>query len=73
MALDAEAPQLFVTVSEDLVSRGISAAALVKVALEPLGGRGGGRPEMAQGMGTKREAIGAALGAIADTLRSTGH
>jgi alanyl-tRNA synthetase len=72
VAFEAEAPQLFVTVSQDLVSRGISAAALVKIALEPLGGRGGGRPEMAQGMGTKREAIGAALAAIADTLRSTG-
>jgi alanyl-tRNA synthetase len=72
VAFDAEAPQLFVTVSQDLLSRGISAGELVKVAMKPMAGRGGGRPEMAQGMATKREAIGAALAAIADTLRSVG-
>ena len=72
LAFDAEAPQIFVTVSQDLVGRGISAGELVKVAMKPMQGRGGGRPEMAQGMGTKREAIGAALAAIADTLRSIG-
>ncbi|HEY5488027.1 MAG TPA: alanine--tRNA ligase [Candidatus Limnocylindrales bacterium] len=73
VAFDAEAPQLFVTVSQDLLSRGISAGELVKVAMKPMAGRGGGRPEMAQGMATKREAIGAALAAIADTLRSVGN
>jgi len=72
LAFDAEAPQIFVTVSQDLVGRGISAGELVKVAMKPMEGRGGGRPEMAQGMGTKRESIGAALAAIADTLRSIG-
>jgi alanyl-tRNA synthetase len=70
LAFDAETPQIFVTVSQDLVGRGISAGELVKVAMKPMQGRGGGRPEMAQGMGTKRESIGAALAAIADTLRS---
>jgi alanyl-tRNA synthetase len=73
LAFDAEAPQIFVTVSQDLVGRGISAGELVKVAMKPMEGRGGGRPEMAQGMGTKRESIGAALAAIADTLRSIGN
>jgi len=72
LAFDAEAPQIFVTVSPDLVSRGISAGDLVKAAMVPMAGRGGGRPEMAQGMGTKRDGIAAAMAAIADTLRTAG-
>jgi alanyl-tRNA synthetase len=72
LAYDAEAPQIFVTVSPDLVSRGISAGELVKVAMGPMAGRGGGRPEMAQGMGTDRNGIPAAMSAIADTLRAAG-
>jgi alanyl-tRNA synthetase len=72
LAFDAEAPQLFVTVSQDLVERGISAGELVKVAMMPMSGRGGGRPEMAQGMGTRRDGIPAALAAIADTLGNSG-
>ena len=72
VAWDVDAPQIFVTVSPDLVERGISAGALVKVAMEHLEGRGGGRPEMAQGMGTRREGVAAALASIADTLRTAG-
>jgi alanyl-tRNA synthetase len=72
VAFDAEAPQIFVTVSPDLVSRGISAGELVKVAMVSMEGRGGGRPEMAQGMGSSRTAIPTALAAIADTLRTAG-
>jgi alanyl-tRNA synthetase len=72
LALDADAPQIFVTVSQELLARGISAAELVKVAMRPMEGRGGGRPEMAQGMGTRRDGIGAAMAAIADTLRTAG-
>jgi alanyl-tRNA synthetase len=72
VAFDAEAPQLFVTVSQDLISRGISAGELVKVAMTSMEGRGGGRPEMAQGMGTRRDGIAAALAAIADTLGTAG-
>jgi alanyl-tRNA synthetase len=72
VAFDADPPQIFVTVSPDLLERGISAGELVKVAMKPMAGRGGGRPEIAQGMGTRREGIGAALTAIADTLRTVG-
>ena len=49
LALDADEPQLFVTVSDDLVARGISAGDLVTAAMPALEGRGGGRPGMAQG------------------------
>jgi alanyl-tRNA synthetase len=61
-----------VTVSPDLVERGISAGELVKVAMVSMEGRGGGRPEMAQGMGTNRDGIPAAMAAIADTLKAAG-
>jgi alanyl-tRNA synthetase len=68
LVLDADAPQIFVTVSQELVERGISAGELVKVAMKSMEGRGGGRPEMAQGMGSRRDGIASALAAIADTL-----
>jgi len=64
LALDAEEPQLFVTVSDDLVTRGISAGELVTAAMPSLDGRGGGRPGMAQGRGTKRDGLADALGVI---------
>ncbi|MGA3029864.1 MAG: alanine--tRNA ligase [Candidatus Limnocylindrales bacterium] len=73
VAFEADAPQVFVTVSDDLVGRGISAGELVKVAMKSLDGRGGGRPEMAQGMGSRRDGIPAAMAAIADTLRNAGN
>jgi alanyl-tRNA synthetase len=55
MFLDADAPQIWVTVSDDLVDRGLSAGDLVKVAAGRLGAKGGGRPQMAPGMGTRRD------------------
>jgi alanyl-tRNA synthetase len=61
LALDGDEPQLFVTVSDDLVARGISAGDLVTAAMPALGGRGGGRPQMAQGRGTRRDGLGQAL------------
>jgi alanyl-tRNA synthetase len=64
LALDADEPQLFVTVSEDLSARGVSAAELVAAAAPAIGGRGGGREGMAQAKGTRREGIAEALAAI---------
>jgi alanyl-tRNA synthetase len=64
LALDADEPQLFVTVSDDLVSRGVSAAGLVGTGAPLIGGKGGGRPAMAQARGTRRDGIGEALAAI---------
>jgi alanyl-tRNA synthetase len=68
LALDADEPQLFVTVSDGLVAQGVSAGDLVRLAMPPLGGKGGGRPEMAQGKGTRREGIPDALAAIRTAL-----
>jgi len=70
LALDAPEPQLFVTVSEDLVSRGISAGELVSTAMPAIDGRGGGRPAMAQGRGTRRDGLPAALAAIRARLEA---
>ena len=64
LVLDANEPQLFITVSDDLVTRGISAGDLVTAAMPALAGRGGGRPNMAQGRGTRREGVAEALAAI---------
>jgi alanyl-tRNA synthetase len=70
MGLDADEPQLFVTVSDDLVARGISAGDLVTAAMPALDGRGGGRPAMAQGRGTRRTGLGDALDAIRSNLET---
>jgi alanyl-tRNA synthetase len=64
LVLEADEPQLFVTVSDDLTSRGIAAGDLVRAAMVPLGGKGGGRPEMAQGKGSRRDGIAEALATI---------
>jgi len=61
VGLDADEPVLFVTVSDDLVLRGVSAAELVRAGVGPIEGRGGGRPGMAQGRGARREGLAEAL------------
>jgi alanyl-tRNA synthetase len=68
MFLDAEPPQVWVTVSDDLVDRGLSAGDLVKVAAGPLGAKGGGRPQMAQGMGTRRDGLAEAEAAVRSSI-----
>ena len=64
LGLDADEPQVFVTVSDDLVARGLSAGDLVREAVARIDGRGGGRPEMAQGKGSNREGLADALAAV---------
>jgi alanyl-tRNA synthetase len=72
LGLDADEPQLFVTVSDDLVGRGIAAGDLVREAMAAIDGRGGGRAEMAQGKGTRREGLPAALDAVRSRLTRAG-
>jgi alanyl-tRNA synthetase len=64
LVLDADEPQLFVTVSDDLLARGVGADRLVAAGAPLIGGKGGGRPEMAQARGTSRAGAAAALAAI---------
>ncbi|MFP5341531.1 MAG: alanine--tRNA ligase [Candidatus Limnocylindria bacterium] len=68
LALDADEPQLFVAVSDDLVAGGVAAGDLVRAAMPHLDGRGGGRPEMAQGKGTRRDGLDEALAVIRSAL-----
>jgi alanyl-tRNA synthetase len=68
MFLDAEAPEVWVTVSDDLVDRGLSAGDLVRVAVGPLEGKGGGRPQMAQGAGTRRDGLAEAQAAVRSSI-----
>ncbi len=56
------------TVSDDLVARGVSAGALVSRGAAVIDGRGGGRPEMAQARGTRRDRLPSALSAIREAL-----
>jgi alanyl-tRNA synthetase len=64
LALEADEPQLFVTVSDDLVGRGVSAGQLVATGAPLMDGKGGGRPEMAQARGRRRDRLPSALEAI---------
>jgi len=71
LGLESDEPQLFVTVSDDLVSRGVSAGALVSKGAPVFEGRGGGRAEMAQARGTRRDRLPSALAAIREQLEQT--
>ena len=72
LGLDADEPQVFVTVSDDLVARGLSAGDLVRDAVASIDGRGGGRPEMAQGKGIRRDGLEDALASIRAAVGRTG-
>jgi alanyl-tRNA synthetase len=58
---EPEGGQLFVTVSPDLVAEGVDAAVLVRDVVTGSGGKGGGRPEMAQGRVPDPAALAAAI------------
>ena len=70
LALEADEPQLFVTVSDELIARGLGAGDLVRAAVPAIDGKGGGRPGMAQGRGTNRAGLAASLDAIRAAVRS---
>jgi alanyl-tRNA synthetase len=69
LALDSDEPHIFVTADETAVAKGVSAGDLVKIAVGKIDGKGGGRPEMAQGRGTKREGLDEAMAAITQATR----
>ena len=61
-------PVIVVAVNDEGRARGIRAGDLVGVAATALGGGGGGKPDVAQGGGTRVEAIEEALRAVRDTV-----
>ena len=65
-------PQLFVSVSGDLVGRGVRAGDLVREAAAAIGGRGGGSPTMGQAKGTRPEGVEDAIRTIRRTLEASG-
>ena len=61
-----------VAATNDLArARGISAAAVLKAALPAVGGRGGGKDDLAQGGGTESTGIEAAFADAIACVRST--
>ena len=69
---EGEEPELFVSVSDDLVPRGVSADALVRAGAAEIAGRGGGRPQMGQAKGTDGAGMSRALDAIRGALEASG-
>ncbi len=70
LALEAEEPQVFVSVSDDLVARGFGAGDLVREAMPSIDGKGGGKPEMAQGRGTNMGGVATAIATIEASIRA---
>ena len=68
LGLEADEPQLFVTVSDDLVSRGVSAGTLVGHGAPVSTAVAAAAPEMAQARGTRRDRLPSALTAIRESL-----
>jgi alanyl-tRNA synthetase len=57
-------PALLAMVTRDLTSRGLSAGKLIQETAPVVGGRGGGRPELAQGGGTDTTRLDEALAGV---------
>ncbi|GAA5060619.1 alanyl-tRNA synthetase [Thermocatellispora tengchongensis] len=64
----ADRPVVVATANEPARDRGLKAGALVGVAAKALGGGGGGKDDIAQGGGTRPEAIPDALRAVEETV-----
>jgi alanyl-tRNA synthetase len=63
-------PMLIAAVTEDLVSRGLKAGDLVKVAAQVIGGSGGGRPTLAQAGGKDATKLNEAIDQVAPFVKS---
>lgn len=57
-------PQIVVAAGEQARDRGLSAGALVRLAAPAIGGKGGGKDDLAQGGGTKAAGAGEALAVV---------
>jgi alanyl-tRNA synthetase len=73
----ADRANIVIRVSSDLTKKGLDAALIVKEACRVLGGRGGGRPERAQGGGPRvdkiNEAVNEARNLVRERLASIWH
>jgi alanyl-tRNA synthetase len=66
--IDAQ-PALLAMVTKDQVGRGLSAGNLIKEIAPIVGGRGGGRPELAQGGGSDASKLDEALATVATIVK----
>jgi alanyl-tRNA synthetase len=64
-----ERPALLAMVTRDLVDRGLHAGRLVGDVAQVLGGRGGGRPDVAQGGGTDPSRLNDAIAMVPDLIQ----
>ncbi len=64
----SDKPAAVVATTAGARSRGLSAGDLIRTACSVLGGRGGGRPDLAQGGGTDAAKSGAALSSVRDAV-----
>ncbi len=69
IAVDAGKVAVGIAISKDLTDK-YNAAKLVNIGAEKVGGRGGGKPEMAQAGGNKTENADLALSAIKDAIKT---
>jgi alanyl-tRNA synthetase len=63
-------PVLIAAVTDDLLKRGLHAGELVKAAAAPLGGSGGGRPNLAQAGGKDASKMPEALAGVVEWVKS---
>ena len=61
-------PKLLAMVTQDVIDRGISAGEIIKQIAPAVGGKGGGRPNMAVGGGKDPAGLDNALGMVRDLV-----
>ncbi len=69
-AVEGDKVSLVAGVTKDLTDR-LKAGDLMRLAAEQVGGKGGGRPDMAQGGGTNPDGVDAALALVAPWVKAT--
>ena len=65
--IDGE-PKLVAMVTQDVIDRGISAGEIIKEIAPAIGGKGGGRPNMAVGGGKDAEGLDKALAMVEEIV-----
>ncbi|EMJ47438.1 alanine--tRNA ligase [Leptospira santarosai] len=68
---NADSASVVITCSSELVSKGIHCGNLVKAACEILGGKGGGKPDMAQGGGKEKQNLESAISSAIRLAKQT--
>jgi alanyl-tRNA synthetase len=61
-------PKLVAMVTQDVIDKGVSAGDIIKGIAPAVGGRGGGRPNMAQGGGTDATGLDKALDMVVELV-----